>query len=69
MIMVDVYEFSTFFDKYGSELLVVNGIDTQTNGHDAGRRYMMSGKLSEGFPALSALIAGIRMPSSPLARL
>ncbi|MDQ7042081.1 MAG: DUF1501 domain-containing protein [Sulfurimonas sp.] len=61
------YQFSTFFDTYGSELLVVNGIDTQTNGHDAGRRYMMSGKLSEGFPALSALIAGIRMPSSPLA--
>ncbi|MDF1877727.1 DUF1501 domain-containing protein [Sulfurimonas sp. SAG-AH-194-L11] len=61
------YEFSTFFDRYGSELLVVNGIDTQTNGHDSGRRYMMSGKLSEGYPALSALIAGISMPASPLA--
>lgn len=61
------YEFSTFFDKYGADLLVVNGIDTQTNGHEAGRRYMMSGKLSEGYPAISALIAGISMPSSPLA--
>ena len=62
-----VYDFSTFFDTYGSELLVINGIDTQTNGHDAGRRYMMSGRLSEGYPAISALIAGINMPSSPLA--
>jgi len=61
------YEFSTFFDKFGAELLVVNGIDTQTNGHDSGRRYMMSGKLSEGYPALSALVAGISNPASPLA--
>lgn len=61
------YEFSTFFDTYGKDLLVVNGIDTQTNGHDAGRRYMMSGRLAEGYPAISALIAGIYMPSSPLA--
>lgn len=61
------YAFSTFFDKYGAELLVINGIDTQTNGHDAGRRYMMSGRLAEGYPALSALIAGINIPSSPLA--
>ena len=61
------YNFSTFFDTYGSELLVINGVDTQTNGHDSGRRYMMSGRLTEGYPAISALIAGINMPSSPLA--
>lgn len=61
------YAFSTFFDKYGKDLLIINGVDTQTNGHDAGRRYMMSGRLSEGYPALSALIAGINMPGSPLA--
>ena len=61
------YDFSKFFNDYGAELLIVNGIDTQTNGHDAGRRYIMSGRLAEGYPALSALIAGVTNPTSPLA--
>ena len=61
------YDFSTFFDTYGAELLIINGINTQTNGHASGSRYMMSGRLAEGYPALSALIAGINMPASPLA--
>ena len=64
---IDNYEFSEFFENNADDLLVINGIDTQTNGHDSGRRYMMSGRLSEGYPALSALIAGINMPASPLA--
>jgi len=62
-----VYDYANFFDKYEKELLIINGIDTQTNSHSSGRRYMMSGNLSEGYPAISALIAGARMPSSPLA--
>ena len=58
--------YKQFFEQNGDKLLVVNGIDTQTNGHSAGQRYMMSGRLAEGYPALSALIAGINMPTSPL---
>ena len=61
------YAFSTFFDKFGQELLVINGIDMQTNGHSAGTRYTWSGRLSEGYPAFSALLAGVSLPSSPLA--
>ena len=61
------YDFSDFFENNADDLLVINGIDTQTNGHASGNRYMMSGKLSEGYPALSALIAGVTMPSAPLA--
>jgi len=61
------YNFSDFFENNADDLLVINGIDTQTNGHASGSRYMMSGKLSEGYPALSALIAGVTMPSAPLA--
>ena len=60
------FDYSDFFEKYKDELLIINGIDTQTNGHDAGKRYMMSGKLAEGYPAISALIAGVYLPSSPL---
>ena len=61
------YAFSEFFENNADKLLIINGIDTQTNGHASGQRYMMSGRLSEGYPALSALIAGINMPASPLA--
>ena len=64
---VNNYEFSEFFENNADDLLIINGIDTQTNGHSSGIRYMMSGRLSEGYPALSALIAGINMPASPLA--
>ena len=60
------YAFRTFFDKYGKDLLVINGIDTQTNGHSAGTRFTWSGRLSEGYPSLSALLAGISLPSSPM---
>jgi len=61
------YNFADFFENNADDLLVINGIDTQTNGHSSGRRYMMSGKLAEGYPALSALIAGVYMPTAPLA--
>jgi len=61
-----IYDYSTFFNKFENRLLVVNGIDTQTNGHSSGSRFLMSGKLAEGYPAISALIAGINLPASPL---
>lgn len=56
-----------FFDKYSSDLLVINGIDTSTNGHDSGTRFTWSGKLAEGHPSLAALIAGAHDPTAPLA--
>lgn len=47
----------TFFQKHYQRLLVINGIDTQTNGHDSGRRFVWSGRLEEGFPTLAAVAA------------
>ncbi len=47
----------TFFQKHYQRLLVINGIDTQTNGHDSGRRFVWSGRLEEGFPTLGAVAA------------
>lgn len=49
--------FDNFFSKHQDRLLVVNGIDTQTNGHDSGRRFVWSGKLEEGYPTIAALAA------------
>ncbi len=55
-----------FFEKYGAKLLVVNGIDTATNGHDSGTRNVWSGKLPEGYPAFSAVVAASLGPEAPL---
>lgn len=49
--------YGRFVEKHYQRMLVINGIDTQTNGHDSGRRHSASGKLSEGFPAFGALVA------------
>ncbi|MEQ8954603.1 MAG: DUF1501 domain-containing protein [Gammaproteobacteria bacterium] len=46
-----------FFAKHYQRLLVINGVDTQTNGHDSGRRFVWSGQLEQGFPTIAALAA------------
>jgi hypothetical protein len=48
-----------FFTKFHRDMLVVNGIDTQTNSHDAGVRNNWSGRLPPGYPSFSALVAGV----------
>lgn len=55
-----------FFEKHASRLLILNGIDTQTNNHDAGQRAITSGRLPAGNPALPALISAVHAPSHPL---
>ena len=57
----------SFLNKFGSQLCVVNGIDTSTNNHDAGNRTMWCGRIAEGYPALGALIAGAKAPDKPMA--
>lgn len=57
----------TFFTRYGSELLVINGIDVSVNNHEPCTRYMGSGKLdSDRFPAFGALAASQLAPQAPL---
>lgn len=58
-----------FFEKYQQDLLVINGIDMQTNGHDSGRRHFWSGSLTEGTPAFAALAAAAMAPEAPMAYL
>ncbi len=58
-----------FFDKYFRELLVINGIDSQTNGHSAGTRHTWSGRLPEGHPSFGALLAASTAPEKPMAML
>lgn len=56
----------TFFAKHYQRLLVVNGIDTQTNGHETGTRFVWSGRLEEGYPTVAALAAA-PFASQPMA--
>jgi uncharacterized protein (DUF1501 family) len=56
-----------FFEKYASQLTVLNGIDMATNNHDGGSRATWSGRLSEGFPSFGAIVAATRAPDSSLA--
>ena len=46
-----------FFEKYSRRTLVVNGVDAQTNSHSVGIVHNWSGRLSEGYPTTTALIA------------
>ena len=39
-----------FFEKYHREMLVINGVDAQTNSHSVGIVHNWSGRNSEGFP-------------------
>ena len=56
-----------FFSKYYQRMLVVNGVDAQTNSHSAGIVHNWSGRISEGYPTTTALLAaqhgfGLAMP-------
>ena len=46
-----------FFDKYYRRMLVINGVDAQTNSHTVGVVHNWSGRNSEGYPAMTALLA------------
>mgnify|MGYP000054436778 CR=1 FL=1 len=57
----------SFFDKYHQDILVINGIDSQTNSHTAGVTHNWSGRISEGYPTLTALYAAANAPALPIA--
>ena len=55
-----------FFQEHYQRLLVINGMDTGTNGHDQGTRGTWSGRTAEGHPPIGALIAATHGPSLPM---
>ena len=58
-----------FFDKYHDRMLVINGVDAQTNSHSAGIVHNWSGRVSEGYPSMTALLAAHHGPALSLAYL
>jgi uncharacterized protein (DUF1501 family) len=61
------YSNDEFFQKWGSRILCINGVDTTTGNHDTGERVMWSGQVAEGYPSLGALIAAAKSPGNSLA--
>ncbi len=55
-----------FFEEHYQDLLVINGIDMETNGHDQGSRNLWSGRLSEGHPSMGAYLAGTYNSALPM---
>ncbi len=55
-----------FFEKYHDRMLVINGVDAQTNSHTAGIVHNWSGRVSEGYPSLTALLAAHHGPGLSL---
>ena len=46
-----------FFENHYDKMLVINGVDAQTNAHSAGIVHNWSGRISEGYPTTTALLA------------
>ena len=55
-----------FFEKYHRMMLIINGVDAQTNAHSVGIVHNWSGRNSEGFPTLGALCAAHYAPTLPI---
>ena len=58
---------ATFFNMYSRNMLVLNGVNTENNGHDDGARCHAVGRLDPGYPNISELFAaqfgdGLPMP-------
>lgn len=50
-------QFHRFFERHDRRLLVINGVDMGTLGHEDGARHLWSGQLAEGTPGFAALVA------------
>ena len=57
---------AAFFEKYHRRMLVINGVDAQTNSHTVGIVHNWSGRVAEGYPTLSALLAAHYAPALPI---
>ena len=57
---------STLFEKYYDRMLVINGIDAQTNAHTAGIVHNWTGRLSRGYPSLNSMFSLHANPDLPM---
>ena len=58
---------ASFFTKYSAQMLVINGVNSETNSHEDGTRTHATGRLDMGYPTMAELFAytygrGLPMP-------
>jgi hypothetical protein len=63
---VTVMSNDLFFKAHHGRLLVLNGVDNQTNHPDAGSRTTWSGQLAEGYPSFAAMVAAKATAAKPV---
>lgn len=54
-----------FFEKYYDRMLVINGVDAQSNAHETGEVVNWSGRTAQGYPTLSSLFTATIAPELP----
>ena len=69
LLYADFGNNAEFFEKYHRRVLVINGVDAQTNSHTVGTVHNWSGRVSEGYPSMTALLAAHHGPGLSLAYL
>lgn len=55
-----------FFEKHSSKMLVINGVDSQTNAHGIGETVNWSGRTAAGYPTLTAMYSAVKAPNLPM---
>ena len=55
-----------FFKKHAEKMLIINGVDCQTNAHRTGEIASWSGRTSAGLPSITALNSAVNGPGLPL---
>lgn len=56
----------SLFQNFGQYMLVINGIDSQTNSHKTGRIHTWSGRTASGYPSLTSMFAAQTAPNLPV---
>jgi uncharacterized protein (DUF1501 family) len=57
---------ASFFGRYFNQMLVINGVHSETNGHDDGTRAHATGRLDMGYPNISELFASVHGKGLPM---
>lgn len=57
---------AAFFDAHFRQMLVINGVHSETNGHDEGTQVHATGRLDMGYPNISELFASVYGKGMPM---
>lgn len=60
---------TAFFERHYNNILILNGIDAQTNAHSIGETANWSGRTAAGYPTITALYSAAFAPQLPMSYL